>query len=397
MLVTLSPTVPMRKVEAATTIKSGTIASYCNSKVNTYYPSGVCLKFVWQIFKDLGASPTSACCAQRYGDSIIQSTSADNIPVGADVFFSGSTTICGCGNRAGHVAIYVGDGYVVHSWGSKVRKEKLSTVMNWKGYTYRGWGYHGGVNVVSGDGPNPIQTSNPDDYPMPTATISTSYNSRGTGVSWVQAILNKTIGTSLSIDGVYGSGTRSAVITFQNRYGLAAEGVVGPATRAKMQEVWNASKVIVASSITVNPTSLTLTTGKSSGKIATNIGPSNTTNKTVTWSTSNKAVATVNNGVVTAVSPGTAKITASTHNGKTAVCTVNVYDPCTITFVNEDGTVLDEQKVDYGKSATAPKNPEKTGYTFAGWNGTYQNVKEDATVTETYTKNTYKVTFKEKD
>lgn len=241
----------------------------------------------------------------------------------------------------------------------------------------------------------PSTSTNPDAHQIPTRALS--YGSSGDDVAWVQAILNNVNGTNLSIDGKYGSGTRSAVMTFQRQYGLSADGVVGPATRAKMQEAWNAKKVVAASSITVSPTSLTLTAGKKSGQIAANIGPSNTTNKTITWSTSNKNVATVNNGVVTAISAGSAKITASTHNGKTATCTVTVYDPCTITFVNEDGTVLDTQKVDYGKSATAPKNPEKTGYTFAGWDGTYQNVKEDATVTATYTKNTYKVTFKETD
>jgi peptidoglycan hydrolase-like protein with peptidoglycan-binding domain len=232
---------------------------------------------------------------------------------------------------------------------------------------------------------------------MPTVTISVSRNSRAVGVQWIQTVLNRTIGTSLSVDGVYGNGTKNAVITFQKKYGLSADGVVGPATRAKMQEVWNASKVINVTSVSMNPTSMTLTTGKSSAQISVNVSPSNATDKAITWSSSNNQVAKVSNGVVTAVSPGTASITASSKNGKTASCTVKVYNPCEITFVNEDGTVLSKQTVDYGKSAVAPQSPEKTGYTFAGWSGVYQNVTKSATVTATYTKNVYKVTFKETD
>jgi len=55
------------------------------------------------------------------------------------------------------------------------------------------------------------------------------------------------------------------------------------------------------------------------------ITPSNATNKRVTWSSSNTGVATVGNGIVTAVSTGTATITVTTVDGdKTASCEVTV-------------------------------------------------------------------------
>ncbi len=52
--------------------------------------------------------------------------------------------------------------------------------------------------------------------------------------------------------------------------------------------------------------------------------PSYATNKTLTWTSSNTAVASVSNGKVTAKKAGTAKITVKSNNGKTSVCTVTV-------------------------------------------------------------------------
>lgn len=56
------------------------------------------------------------------------------------------------------------------------------------------------------------------------------------------------------------------------------------------------------------------------------IEPKNVTNKTVTWSSSNTKVATVdkNNGKIKAIAAGTATITAKTDNGKKATCKVTV-------------------------------------------------------------------------
>lgn len=85
------------------------------------------------------------------------------------------------------------------------------------------------------------------------------------------------------------------------------------------------AKTIKVTSVAVSPTSLNLEVGQT-GTLTATVKPDNATNKTVTWTTSNDKVATVVNGVVTAVGKGTATITAAA-DGKTAACTVTVKVP----------------------------------------------------------------------
>ena len=77
--------------------------------------------------------------------------------------------------------------------------------------------------------------------------------------------------------------------------------------------------------VTLDKTSMSLTAG-STGTLTATINPADATNKNLTWTSDNGAVATVSQtGVVTAVAEGTAKITVKTADGeKTAVCTVTV-------------------------------------------------------------------------
>lgn len=136
------------EVKAGTYMSGDQIANYCNSKVGTGYPAGYCLGWVSNVFQSLGAERSCGCCAYNYGRSRIVSTSDSDIPVGADVFFSGSQTRCSsCGNTCGHVAIYVGGGYVVHSYGGSIHKDTLARVKSWSGYSYMGWGIHGNVDL----------------------------------------------------------------------------------------------------------------------------------------------------------------------------------------------------------------------------------------------------------
>ena len=79
-----------------------------------------------------------------------------------------------------------------------------------------------------------------------------------------------------------------------------------------------------ASSVTLSKTALTLEAGKTV-RLSATVLPATATDKSVTWSSNNAAVATVStNGTVTARKAGMAVITALTANGKSASCTVTV-------------------------------------------------------------------------
>ena len=96
---------------------------------------------------------------------------------------------------------------------------------------------------------------------------------------------------------------------------------------------------VEVSSISLSKNELTLDRGKTEVLTAT-ISPDNATDKTVTWSSSNSSIATVDqNGLVTAIQKGTATITAKC-GGKTDQCSVTVVVPVESLKLNETSLEL---------------------------------------------------------
>lgn len=103
--------------------------------------------------------------------------------------------------------------------------------------------------------------------------------------------------------------------------------------------------------ITLSDNSITINTLNSTHTLTANITPANYTD-TVSWSSSDNTVATVANGVVTAVGYGTATITVSA-NGISATCSVTVAQ-VTLSSINavytQSGTVYSNATLDSLKS-----------------------------------------------
>ena len=101
--------------------------------------------------------------------------------------------------------------------------------------------------------------------------------------------------------------------------------------------------------ISLDRTTLNLGVNKTTTLVAT-VMPSNATDKTVTWTTSDSSVATVTSaGVVRGIAYGTATITATSSNGLTATCTVHVVPtPVEGVSLNKTSTTLVINGGNYG-------------------------------------------------
>ena len=108
--------------------------------------------------------------------------------------------------------------------------------------------------------------------------------------------------------------------------------------------------------VALSRTSVAISKGKTYQLDAT-VTPSNATNKTLTWTSSDPKVATVDkNGKVTTIKNGTTVITCKSANGKTATCTITVRD-VKVTGVELDMTsVLAEVGATFNVKATVLPN-----------------------------------------
>ena len=173
----------------------------------------------------------------------------------------------------------------------------------------------------------------------------------------------------------------------------------GDSTKSASCTVTVTAATVSVTGVTLNKTSTSLYVGDTETLTAT-VAPDNATNKAVTWTSSNPSVATVENGVVTALARGTAVITATAADGSgaSASCTVTVSSylpPATPNYritveATQGGTVTaDPTAAKAGATVTLTPAPEE-GYevgevTVTDRFGNAVEVTENADGTYTFT------------
>ena len=164
-----------------------------------------------------------------------------------------------------------------------------------------------------------------------TANVSQSDNESGIDITRCKWIYNQT-STKLGEDetkytGKFTSASETISLTTTNPGDYYLHVLTVDKAGNKTEKV--SKKITIKSlvtKITLSPTTLNFKVGDTaSQKINASIEPADATNKTITWTSTDTNVATVNEkGEVTGVAEGTATITATSANGKTATCSVTV-------------------------------------------------------------------------
>ena len=135
-------------------------------------------------------------------------------------------------------------------------------------------------------------------------------------------------------------------------------------------------------SVSLDKTTLEMFVGDEPVSLTATVSPENAYDKSVTWTSSNTAVATVENGTITPVAAGTAPITVTTTDGeKTATCAVTVKAHVASVSLNE--TTLEMFVGDEPVSLTATVSPENAYDKSVTWTSSNTAVAtvENGTVT----------------
>ena len=145
-------------------------------------------------------------------------------------------------------------------------------------------------------------------------------------------------------------------------------------------EAWTAKKIVLVESVTLGKTELALVVNEADVTLTATVKPDDATDKTVTWTSSNPAVATVDEtGKVHAVAAGTATITAQAGD-KTATCKITVTAGYAANQYNEGVWDDDYSKLDFTKK-TAETTPIVVTTTTTSWSG-WLTVSGNVTITD---------------
>lgn len=137
-----------------------------------------------------------------------------------------------------------------------------------------------------------------------------------------------------------------------------------------------------ASGVTVTPESVVMNKGETK-QLSAVVAPSSATNKSVTWTSDNPDVASVNSsGLVTAVSDGTAVITAKTSSGGyTDTCKVTVKTPVSGISISSSSIELNKGETQQLTATVTPPDATNKKVVWSSTDDAIAEVSQDGTVT----------------
>lgn len=179
-------------------------------------------------------------------------------------------------------------------------------------------------------------------------------------------------------DGVTAGQTSISVTVVKCETGTGENTTALPCTAPADQTITITAPTVEATGITVTPETATVVRGSTTELTAT-LTPENATSE-VTWSSSDEAIATVDqSGVVTGVKAGTATITATVEDTEpelSASCTVTVTKPAITGDLTVSGNAV------YDETLTASLSGYDTGVTYSWYReGESQAIGNDAQYT----------------
>ena len=186
-----------------------------------------------------------------------------------------------------------------------------------------------------------------------------------------------TYGYSCYHDITVGSnGAYSAGIGYDNCTGIGS--IIGTTlSSALLGNITN----IPVTGVTVNNSSVTLSVTQTI-QITASIVPSNATNQNVQWTTNNSGVATVTNGLITAVSVGSAIITVTTTDGSyTATIAVTVQIGVVSVSVSPSSVTLRPNQTTQVTATVLPSNAPNKTVTWSSSNTNVANVNNTGLIT----------------
>lgn len=188
----------------------GLLWGWCGDKTRIYGGATYCSNGV----PDLGANGMITVCKNV-------STDFTKIEVGEAVWMND------------HIGVYIGNGLAVEctpSWNDKAQITSCNCTKS--GYHRRDWTKHGKIPYIAYDGKTESVGETPVNCYVQLPVLRVG--ARSGYVKTVQVLLNRYNNANLSEDGYFGNGTKAAVIAYQKKRGLGADGVVGKLTWAQL-------------------------------------------------------------------------------------------------------------------------------------------------------------------